>query len=80
MSRLPKRFKQFVGLTEFRVALANDCGFHGLEGLLGGNTIEPALKRKLFVVGEIEPNDHADICVGFLFVLDAIGSLRAFCG
>ena len=65
---------------EFGVALANDGGFHGLERLLGGNTIEPALKRKLFVVGEIEPNDYADICVGFLFVFAVFAGFPAFCG
>ena len=75
---LPQRFKQFVSLYELRVTLANDFDFHGLERFLSGNAIEPTLKRKLFVVGEIEPNEHANVRGGVLFV--RFGVLPTFCG
>jgi len=74
---LPQRFKQLVSLCVLRVTLSNNFDFHGLERFLGGDTIEPTLKRKLFVVGEIEANEHANVR-GVLFV--RFGVLPTFCG
>src|SRR5271169_3029027 len=64
--------KEFRGLRESGLALADNFRFGGFEWFFRGDAVEPALVRKLLVIGKIQPEQDADVGAGF-------GSV-GFCG
>src|SRR3989442_10351906 len=58
---LVQRIKPLCGFGVFGIAGPNNLCFSGFEGLFGGNSVEPAVMGKLFVVREIEAHKQADV-------------------
>ena len=52
--------KVLFGIGEKRISGFDDGGGSALKGLFGRNPIEPALPRKFFVIGKVEPHEELD--------------------
>src|SRR5208283_4363788 len=52
--------KLLFGIGKMRVRGFDDGGGSALKWFLGRNAVEPALSRKLFVLGEVEADEEFD--------------------
>jgi hypothetical protein len=69
------------GLGEGGVGVADGFGLGGFEGVVGGDAVEPAVMGELFVIGEVEADEEADVAAqGGGFLLSVFGILRVFGG